>query len=294
MPLAALALVLVAALLHALWNIAAKPASGDPHFALLCTLAIVGLWAPFGLAVGLPQMPHWGVAEWTVILGSGFVNLLYLLVLFRGYRESDLTVVYPVARGTGPLLSSMVAVALFGEHLGWTGVLGVAGVCGGIVLVAGGPSLWRGAHEPGRRERVRAGLLWGAATGTLIAGYTVIDGYAVKRLALSPFVVTWFGNVARLPLMAPSTWRRREGFSDAARRLWKPALLVGAVSPLAYILVLFALRMAPLSHVAPAREVSMLFAALVGGRLLGERDRGLRVAGAALMAAGVILLAWGG
>jgi drug/metabolite transporter (DMT)-like permease len=107
-------------------------------------------------------------------------------------------------------------------------------------------------------------------------------------------VVTWFGNVSRLPLMAPGTWSRRADLAESVRRYWKTALLVGAVSPFAYILVLYALRMAPMSHVAPAREVSMLFAALIGGRMLGEGDRGTRVAGAVLMAGGVVLLAWGG
>lgn len=294
MPLLALAMVLVAALLHALWNIAAKKAGGDRHFVMLGALMIVVLWAPLGLTLGWRQIPSWGGLEWAFIVGSGLTHLVYFNVLLKGYRVSDLTVVYPVARGTGPLISSVVSVSLFGETLGWHGALGVAGVCGGVFLVAGGPSLWRAAHEPARRERVHAGIAWGAATGLLIAGYTVLDGYAVKRLALSPILVDYFGNLTRIPFMFPATWRRRDEFGRACRTLWKPALVMAAISPLAYVLVLYAARMAPLSHVAPAREVSMLFAALVGGRLLGEGDRGLRAAGATLMAAGVILLAWGG
>jgi drug/metabolite transporter (DMT)-like permease len=294
MPLSALAMVLVAALLHALWNIVAKRAGGDRHFVMLGALLIVVVWAPVGLTLGWQQVPRWGLLEWAFIVGSGLTHLVYFNVLLKGYRVSDLTVVYPVARGTGPLVSSMVSVVVFGEVLGWHGVAGVLGVCGGVFLVAGGPGLWRAAHEPERRARVRAGIAWGAATGLLIAGYTVLDGYAVKRLALSPILVDYFGNVVRVPFMLPATLRRRDEFADACRRLWKPALAMAIVSPFAYILVLYAARMAPLSHVAPAREVSMLFAALVGGRLLGEGDRGWRAWGAALMAGGVILLAWGG
>jgi len=294
MPFAALVMVLVAAVLHAGWNIAAKKAGGDRHFVMIGALLIVVVWGPVGLWVGHDVVPHWGALEWTFIVASGLTHLVYFNVLLKGYRVSDLTVVYPVARGTGPLISSVASVILLGETLGWHGVLGVLGVCGGVFLVAGGPALWRAAHEPERRGRVRAGLVWGAATGVLIAGYTVLDGYAVKRLALSPILIDWFGNLTRLPFMLPATLRRRHEFGDAWRRLWKLALVMAVVSPLAYVLVLYAARIAPLSHVAPAREVSMLFAALVGGRMLGEGDRGLRAWGAALMAGGVVLLAWGG
>ena len=294
MPLSALAMVLVAALLHALWNIAAKRAGGDRHFVMLGAVLIVLVWAPVGLAVGYAQLPSWGWLQWTFVVASGLTHLVYFNVLLKGYRVSDLTVVYPVARGSGPLISSGVSVVLLGETLGWHGVLGVVGVCGGVFLIAGGPALWRAAHEPARRQRVHAGIVWGAATGLLIAGYTVLDGYAVKRLAMSPILIDYFGNLTRLPFMLPTTLRHRASFVDACHRLWKPALVMAVISPLAYVLVLFAARMAPLSHVAPAREVSMLFAALVGGRLLGEGDRGLRAWGAALMAGGVILLAWGG
>jgi drug/metabolite transporter (DMT)-like permease len=93
--------------------------------------------------------------------------------------------------------------------------------------------------------------------------------------------------------MLPKCWRDRAAWPTAWRAQWRHALVVATLGPLAYVLVLYAARLAPLSHVAPAREVSMLFAALLGGRLLGESDRGLRLLGAAGMAAGVVLLALG-
>ena len=292
MPPLALALVLVAALLHALWNVVAKHAGGNHHFVLVCGLMLAALWAPVAAWVGLASVAAWGPLEWACIVGSGLTHLVYFNVLLRGYRESDLTVVYPVARGTGPLLTTVGAIALLREWpTVWT-VAGVAGVLGGLVLLAGGPSIWRRAHaDPRESRRVRAGLAWGAATGIAIAGYTLIDGFAVKVLAISPILVDYFGNLCRVPFMVPATLRDTGGFREALRTQWKHALVVAAVSPLAYVLVLYAATMAPLSHVAPAREVSMLFAALVGGRLLGEGDRGLRVAGALCMAAGVAALA---
>lgn len=292
----ALALVLVAALLHAAWNVAAKKAGGNHHFVLMGALLIVVIWAPLGLWVAWDAVPRWGLREWALIVASGITHLVYFNVLLKGYRESDLTVVYPVARGTGPLLSSVGAMLLLSEWPSAVGLAGLAGIVGGIWFIAGGPALWHKAHEvhdPVQRARVRAGLGWGALTGVLIAGYTLIDGYAVKVVLISPILVDYFGNLARIPFMLPSYWKDRAGFRAAWRSQWPYALVMATISPLAYVLVLYAAQRAPLSHVAPAREVSMLFAALIGGRLLGEADRGWRLAGAALMAAGVIALAAG-
>jgi drug/metabolite transporter (DMT)-like permease len=291
MPLSALAMVIVAALLHASWNIVAKKTGGNRHFVLMGGIVLALLWAPAGLWLGWTEVPRWGWLEWGFVGASGLVHLAYLKVLLKGYRVSDLTVVYPVARGTGPLVSSVAATLVLGETLGVAGALGVLAVCGGVFIIAGGPALLRATNDPARRARVHAGLAWGAATGVLIAGYTVLDGYAVKRLLIGPVLIDYFGNLVRLPFMLPTALRDPAGFRDAWRRYTPHALLLGAVSPLAYILVLYAVRVAPLSHVAPAREVSMLFAALIGGKLLGEGERASRLVGALMMAGGVVLLA---
>jgi drug/metabolite transporter (DMT)-like permease len=292
-PPAALALVLAAALLHALWNIIAKRSGGDSRFALVGSLQLVVIWAPVGLWFGWDVVPRWGWREWGCLLASALVHLAYFNTLLRGYRVSDLTVVYPIARGTGPLLSATGAVLLLGEHLGLLGAAGVAGIALGVFLIAGGPNLWAKAHDPAQRARVRLGLAYGAATGALISGYTLVDGYAVKVLLVSPILVDYVGNVLRLPFLLPLAWRDPAGMREAWRTQWKHALAVSVLGPIAYVLVLYAVQMAPLSHVAPAREVSMLFAALIGGRLLGETDRGLRLAGAACIALGVVALALG-
>lgn len=298
MPTLALVLVLVAALLHALWNLAAKHAGGDHRFVALVALFIVVLWAPVGLWAGWDSVPQWGWLEWGFVLASGLVHLAYFNVLLRGYRASDLTVVYPVARGTGPLVSSMLAVLLLGEAMSPHGALGVLAVTLGVFLVAGGPRMLRALLRQGdgddadARRRVRLGVGYGAVTGLLIAGYTVIDGYAVKVMLISPILVDYFGNLCRIPFSLPTLLRDREGTLSAWRAQWRWALIVAAISPLAYVMVLYAVRMAPLSHVAPAREVSMLFAALIGGKLLGEGDVGLRIAGASCIALGVAALSF--
>jgi len=120
------------------------------------------------------------------VAASAVVHLGYFNCLIAGYRASDLTVVYPVARGSGPFLSALAAVLLLGEHLGLYGALGLAGVVGGILLVTMGPRLiGRGVadREATAQIRRRHGVYWGMATGTLIAGYTVLDGYAAVAAA---------------------------------------------------------------------------------------------------------------
>ena len=291
MPLTALALVLLAALLHALWNIAAKQAGGNHHFALISVLLTCALWAPVALWFGLDEWVRWGAREWAVLAASAVVHVLYFTVLLTGYRKSDFTVVYTVARGSGPLLAVFGAVLLLGERLTALGAAGVLALCGGVWLIAGGPALWRHSHDAALRRRALAGVRWGLLTGALIAGYTVIDGYAVKVLLIGPVLVDYVGNLLRVPILLPASLRDLAGLRAAWRGQWRQALVVATLGPLAYILVLYAVTMAPLSHVAPAREVSMLFAALLGGRLLGERDRGLRLAGAVCIAAGVTALA---
>jgi drug/metabolite transporter (DMT)-like permease len=149
----------------------------------------------------------------------------------------------------------------------------------------------RATHDP---QRVRAGLRWGLLTGALIAGYSVIDGYAVKVLAIGPIVLDYFGNVLRVPLLWAVAARDRPALRAAWHAQWRYALVVATLGPLGYVLVLYALKLAPLSHVAPAREMSMLLAALLGGRLLGEGDAGWRIAGAVCIAFGVAALALGG
>jgi uncharacterized membrane protein len=118
----------------------------------------------------------------------------------------------------------------------------------------------------------------------------VLDGYAVKIILISPILVDYFGNFIRLALLLPALLRDKQATLTSWRLEWKYALIVGTISPISYVLVLYAMQSAPLSHVAPAREVSMLFAALIGGHLLGEGDRLQRVIGALCIAAGVIAL----
>lgn len=293
MSLTAFSLIVLAGLIHAGWNIVAKKAGGDARFACFTAFLMMLVWAPLGWWIGRSELARWGATEWGFVLASGLLHVLYFVVLLRGYRKADLTVVYPLARGSGPLLSSLVAVVFLGERISALGALGIAAVVGGVFLIAGGPRLLRATRDPAARQRVHKGMVYGLLTGAFIASYTVVDAYAVKWLLMSPILVDYMGNFVRVAVLAPTVLRD----GATARRLWgqqwRYALGVAVFSPVAYVLVLYAMKEAPLSHVAPAREVSMLFAALIGGHLLGEGDRSLRVLGALCIAAGVAALALG-
>ena len=293
MPLSALALVILAGLIHASWNIAAKKAGGDVRFSCFSSLVMMVFWAPVGLWMGWQQVPAWGALEWSLVWASGILHTIYFVILLRGYRKADLTVVYPLARGSGPLLSSLVAILFLGEHISAMGFGGILAVVLGVFLIAGGPGLFRNAHSAEHRARVRRGMLYGLLTGVFIASYTVVDGYAVKLVFMSPILVDYFGNFVRLAFLLPTVLRKPQEARVLWRAQWKYATVVGVISPISYVLVLYAMQVAPLSHVAPAREVSMLFAALLGGQLLGEGDRLARLLGAACIGVGVMALALG-
>ena len=288
MSLTALLLVVVAAFTHATWNLLAKKAAsvGAPFVAAYTGVATfiyapVALWAV--LRFGFP-MTRLVVA---CIVASGILHLAYSLVLQRGYQVADLSVVYPVARGTGPMLSAVGAFTLLGEHVTLGAVAGLMAVVGGIVTLASGGRLATIADPS-----ARTGVAWGGATGTVIAGYTVVDAWGAKVLGINPVLLDWCANALRFVFLLPGVLRDRKRFRERMRGHWLLAAGVGLLSPLGYILVLTALQMgAPLHAVAPAREMSMMIGALLGMIVLGEKLTVARLCGCVLIVAGVILLA---
>jgi drug/metabolite transporter (DMT)-like permease len=286
MPLIALVAVLLAAATHATWNLAAKRAAGSRHFVWLYSVASVLLYAPIIAWIAINDRPHFTAVHWMALSATAVLHLGYSLILQAGYRASDLSLVYPLARGSGPLISFFAAVALLGERITWLSVLGVLLVVCGIVLVAG---LLRDSHKA-----PRAGILFGLGTGVFIAGYTVNDGWAVKVLLISPFIIDYTGNLFRLVVLSPMAWRDRTRVSQEMREFAKPVAIVATLGPLGYILVLYAMRVAPISHVAPARELATLIGTYFGARLLKERAAPSRILGALCIVAGVISLAFAG
>lgn len=287
MTLASLVLVIVASFVHASWNLLAKrAASVGPVFVFAYNLIACIAYAPWVLYLLLNGSIAWTWAGIGFVILSGLIHLIYSLCLQRGYQVADLSVVYPVARGTGPVLSTFGAILILQEPPTGSGLLGMGLVVGGIGLIA-----TQGKLSAFRRPGGQAGVRWGAATGGLIASYTIVDGYAVKSLGIAPVVLDWISNLLRFFLLAPLVIAKHREAIDHMRGYWRIAIGVGLLSPLSYILVLAALVVgAPLSLVAPMREMSMMVGALMGMLILREKVGPWRLAGCGILLAGVILL----
>ena len=284
MPALALIAVLLAAVTHSTWNLYAKKAAGSRHFVWLYSVGSIVLYLPIIAWIMVYERPHLGTIEYLALTATAVLHTGYSLVLQAGYRTSDLSLVYPIARGSGPLLSFVGATILLGERPTVLAGLGLVLIVAGILLVAG---LTR---EPHRAPK--AGIFFGLLTGLFIAGYTVNDGWSVKSLGLSPFIIDFSGNLIRVVVLTPLALRDLPGVAREARVYARPAAVVGVLGPLGYILVLFAMRIAPISHVAPARELSTLVGTYFGSRLLREKAVPARLAGAVCIVVGVVSLAF--
>ena len=270
MSISVLALVLAAAVLHASWNLVLK-ASGDRlvSAAVQCAAGGVAL-LPLLVAAGYPT------AQWEYLLGSTALHLGYGLTLVAGYERGDLSVVYPIARGTSPLLVAIGAAMLIDDIPSPLGVAGIVLVAIGILAVSRGrPS----------------GVLWAVVCGVFIAGYTLVDGSAVRAAGESlPYTAALIINNT-ITLGAVALIRRGPTAArSAAVRSGGRDILGGLASAGAYLLVLTAARSAPLATVSAVRETSVIIGALAGWLLLGESFGRARVAAALAICAGVALI----
>lgn len=297
MPPLALALVGVAAVLHAAWNILLKTSGDTLRTALRLQVIGTSILVPIAVVAWLandrPSIPADGLG---LAFVSGILEALYFIFLAGAYRRGDLSLVYPLARGTAPLLAVIVGVGLLGEHLDPLAAFGVVLLLIGIMLTA---RPWQVLREAGQRDR--GAVVWALATGATIAAYSSVDRvgvrtmeawlygailavFAMSLLALFVFVGRRVGIVAPVPVDAP----RRSLARDA---------IAGVMSLTAYLLILIAYSIAPLAVVAPLRESAIVLAAAWGAIRLGEasspRDTALRIGAAVLVVLGALFLAIG-
>ena len=280
----ALSLVLVAAVVHAVWNLAAKQVGdGGSRFVFLYYTVSAVVFGPVAVVQLLLERPQW---TWILAaLGTAVLHVGYGIVLQRGYAVGDLSVVYPLARGTGPLLSVLVAVLFLGEHPGWPGLVGAFLVIAGVLVISSGRTA---DAVPARR---RAGVFYGLLTGAFIAAYTLWDAHAVTALGVPPLAYFGTGSIIQSLLMAPSALRDKAAVISLWRRYRRQVLTVGLLSPLGYLLVLHALQMAPVSLVAPARELSIVRGGLAAWRLRGEAQAARRLVGSLVVLVGIAAIA---
>jgi drug/metabolite transporter (DMT)-like permease len=286
LSLTAFLLVILAALAHATWNFLAKRGAHSEHLIWFSSAMEALFFAPIAIWILIDSWSSLGLRAVLFLLATGALHLLYTETLFRGYRAGDLTVVYPLARGTGPLLSFCGAVAWLHERPSLLAASGALLITFGILHCSGGLAAFRDTRN-------HAGLFWGIATGCVIAGYTLVDGYSVKELLLSPILVEYAGNLFRAVVLSFGAHRRSASLRQEFARYWQEALGVALLAPFGYILVLFAMRLAPVSHVAPMREMSMMIGMYFGAKYLSEGEVARRLVGSAFIVGGVAALALG-
>src|SRR5690625_654318 len=290
MSVIGLGLIIIAAALHASWNLVSKLAAEAGTAFVFAHRTIAGvLYLPWVIYAFQQQEVCFTPWVLFILFLTAVLHLVYSISLMKGYQVADLSVVYPVARGTGPLLASIAAVIFFAETLTRNETVGIACVVLGILAIAS-----RGRLKQFLDPQSWPGIRWGIFIGTLIASYSLVDAYAVKALLLAPVIVNWVYSLGAALLLAPTVWWNRAAFYRQMQGKWKHACYVSFASPLAYILVLYALRLgADVSQTAPLREMSMIFATVAGAVLLKDSVGLFRWLGCCLLLTGVILISVG-
>jgi drug/metabolite transporter (DMT)-like permease len=282
----AVGLVLTSALAHASWNLLAKNASQSRVFAWLCTVAAAIVTAPLAIAQTLTT-GSWPTAQaFAFPVVSGLIHVGYFWSLSRAYQAGDLSLVYPLARGSGPLLAVLLSVVSIGERPSLLATIGIAGILLGVVCLTGDPrALFRSKNG--------ASVGFAFLTGAIIAAYTVWDKYGVSGMGVPP--VVYFSILMATCGLSRAPWALSdlEQARIELRKFWKVSVVAGVLIALAYTLVLTALVTSPVTYVAPMREIGILFGAILGHKLLAEGQTRQRLAGSALMVLGVSALAVG-
>lgn len=298
----AIALVLVAAVAHACWNLFSKQASaaGTVCFVWLFFACGAVLYAPVTAVVLIVSHPRLSGLPTVFLIGTAVIHVGYALLLQNGYRLGDLSVVYPIGRGSGALLAAVGGIVLLSEHPGLVGGIGIVLIVAGVIVIGlpgrpAGPApatqLGPDAPSAARRPPVTLGVMFALLTGVTIAAYTLWDNHAVGPLHVPPVMEDWAATLGVAVAITPLALRDRPRLAMVWHD-YRPQVLGAAVlSPLAYILVLTALRFTAVSVVAPCREVSVLFGVILGRRLLGEGSMGRRLVAAAAIVAGIIAVA---
>ncbi|WP_374625162.1 SMR family transporter [Pandoraea sp.] len=276
-----IAMVLAAALAHAVWNLASKYKRGNTLlFVWAYNCASTLLWVPIAIGLMVQGRQAMDGRLGVAAAVSAALHIAYSLTLQAGYDRADLGVVYPIARGTGPVLTILFAILLLGERLNVVALFGALLVVSGVLVVAGNP------FRSGSRRPLQ-GMFWGAATGATITSYTVWDSYAVTSLHVAP--VSYYAGTLLLQslILTPGALRQRWHIPAALRANAMPILVVAIFSPLAYILVLNAMLAAPLALVAPLRESSIIVGSLFAYLLFREDHLARRIVGAVVVLIGI-------
>jgi drug/metabolite transporter (DMT)-like permease len=268
------AAVLLAAITHASWNAIAHGIKDQ--------LLAFGLIGAGGIVVAIPlvclaPLPH--AASWRYLLASVAIHVFYNLLLMRSYRYGEFGQVYPLARGTSPLVVTILAAIFIRERPTLPQIGGVLVVSAGLALLV------FAGRRPGR-----AALLAAIGTGLTIAAYTTVDGVGVRASGSPAGYIGWLMLLESLGVPLFALIRRRDILTKQPRRIIAAGLLGGALSVLAYGLVLWAQTRGALAPIAALRETSVIFGAIIGTVAFREPFGRARIAATIVVSVGIVLL----
>lgn len=287
MSLYVLALVLTAAILHASWNLLAKKTKGKIPFIWLQYIACNILYLPLLLFQTIRDSSIFSQPLLWFSLCSSILHLGYFIVLQKGYRSADLSVVYPLARGSAPLVSFIAAILFLHEQLKPGSAIGLLLIIAGVLVITGF------SFKKEDNRKIMTGITYGVLTGLFIALYTFNDTVAVKKYAVSPLILTLATSLFSAVLLLPFVLHKKDELKLEIKLHKWVIIAIALLSPAAYILVLEALKFAPLSVVAPARETSILFGVFMGSRVFNEKDGKRRLIASVLILGGIVALSIG-
>ena len=244
------------------------------------TVLLAGGAAVIALAL-LPFLPVPAVASWGYIAAASTAQVVYYTLVAAAYRAGDMSVAYPLMRGTAPTLVAVAGVLLLGDHLSLLAWVGIAFISGGVI------SLSLGSLRSKATSRV---VLYAVVNSAVIASYTLIDGAGVRASGNSVAYTCWITLLPAGPLLAFAALRRPKDLRQQIARRWHRGVITGACTMGSYGLALWAMTKAPVASVAALRETSIVFGMAIAAWFLGERISIPRILAAVGIAIGAITL----
>lgn len=281
-------LIIFSAICHATWNYNTKKVKSDSTFIWLFSVISSIIYLPFALASLFIYDVDFNFYSVLFIVGSSVLHSVYFILLNKGYSVGNLSIIYPLARGTGPLFSTIIAVVILKESASLGAIIGIFLIILGILSITGNPTLILSSN----REKDNS-LTYAFLCGLAIASYTIFDKIAVSRLMLPPILLDWLSNLGRVLLLTPYALGRKDQLKELMLNHKKEAFTVAILSPLSYILVLTAMVTIPVYYVAPIRELSILIGTFLGVKFLSENLTKIKLVGICLMTIGIITLSLG-